>query len=146
MPPEEYTLFSSKGYFTIRRANEFWSGMRMLKTSGGMTHGGGITDGTLTKWVHALPYCVPVCDALEKFTGVHSATSEQHKDLRSSPQPKDSKDYDVFMQWLEIHPPFAGYQPDHLVSIATGVIADTSINCDNAVQIGLAAAYMITGK
>ena len=89
MPPEEYTLFSSKGYFTIRRVNEFWSGnfsdqtieqflMRMLKTSGGMTHGRGITDSTLTKWVHALPYCVPVCDALEKFTGVHSTTSEQH--------------------------------------------------------------------
>ena len=55
--------------------------MRMLKTNGGMTHGRGITDSTLTKWVHALPLCVPVCDALEKFTGVHSATSEQHKHL-----------------------------------------------------------------
>ena len=157
MSPEEYTLFSSKGYFTIRRVNEFWSGnfsdqtieqflMRMLKTSGGMTHGRGITDSTLTKWVHALPYCVPVCDALEKFTGVHSATSEQHKDLRSSTQAKDSKDYDVFMQWLEIHPPFAGYQPDRLVSIATGVIADTSVNCESVVQIGLAAASKITGE
>lgn len=77
MPPEEYTLFSAKGYFTIRRATEFWSGnfsdqtieqflMRMLKTSGGMTHGRGITDSTLTKWVHALPHCLPLCDALEK--------------------------------------------------------------------------------
>ena len=26
MPPEEYTLFSSKGYFTLRRVNKFWSG------------------------------------------------------------------------------------------------------------------------
>lgn len=112
MPPEEYTLFSAKGYFTIRRANEFWSGnfsdqtieqflMRMLKTSGGMTHGRGITDSTLTKWVHALPHCVPLCDALEKFTGVHTATSEQHKDLRSSTQATDKKDYDVFLQWLQ---------------------------------------------
>ena len=50
------------------------------------------------------------------------------------------------MQWLEIHPPFAGYQTDHQVSIATGVIADTSVNCDSAVQIGLAAASKITGK
>ena len=26
MPPEEYTLISDKGYFTIHRASEFWSG------------------------------------------------------------------------------------------------------------------------
>lgn len=77
---------------------------------------------------------------------MHSATSEQHKDLRSSTQAKDSKDFDVFVQWLQIHPPFAGYQPDRLVSIASGVIADTSVNCENAVQIGLAAASRITGK
>ena len=39
--------------------------MRMLKTSSGMTHGRGITDSTLTTWVHALPQCVPVCEAME---------------------------------------------------------------------------------
>ena len=157
MPSEEYTLFSEKGYFTIHHANKFWSGnfsdqtieqflMRMLKTSGGMTHGRGISDSTLTKWVHALPHCVPLCDALEKFTGVHTATSEQHKDLRLSTQAKYKKAYDAFVQWLQAHPPFAGYQPDRLVSISTGVVADTSVNCDNAVQIGQAAASKIAGK
>ncbi|KAK3894781.1 hypothetical protein Pcinc_001503 [Petrolisthes cinctipes] len=111
-----------------------------------MTHGRGITDSTLTKWVHALPQYIPLCDALEKFTGVHTATSEQHKDLRSSTQATDMKDYSVSIQWLQAHPPFAGYQPDRLVSISTGVVADTSANCDNAVQIGHAAASKITGK
>ena len=155
MSPEEYTLFSDKGYFTLRRTNDFWSGnfsdqtieqylMRMLKTSGGMTHGRGITDSTLTKWVHA--QCVPVCDALEKFTGVHSDTSEQHKHLRSSTQARDKKDNDVFVQWLQAHPSFAGYQSDRLVSIATGVVADTSANCDNVVQIGKSAAKKLTIK
>ena len=76
MAPEQYTLFSDKGYFTIHRTNDFWSGnfsdhtieqyfMRMLKTGGGMTHGRVITDSTLTTWVHALPQCVPVCEAKE---------------------------------------------------------------------------------
>ena len=37
--------------------------MRMMKTSGGMTHG--ITDSILTTWAHALPQCVPVCEAME---------------------------------------------------------------------------------
>ena len=93
-----------------------------------------------------LPQCVPLCDALETFTGVHTSTSEQHKDLRSSTQAKDKKDYDVFLQWLQAHSPFAGYQPDRLVSVSTGVVAGTSVNCDNAVQIGLAAASKLTGK
>lgn len=86
MPPEEYQLFTDNGYFTIRRSDSFWGGnfsdqtieqflMRTLKTSGGMTHGRGITDSTLTKWVHALPRCAPICDALEQFTCVHTGTS-----------------------------------------------------------------------
>ena len=157
MPYEEYTLFSAKGYFTIRRSNDFWSGnfsdqtieqflMRMLKAGGGMTHGRGITDSTLTKWVHAMPHCLPVCNALEKFAGVHACTSEQHRDLRQSTQRADTKDYNVFCQWLETHPPFAGYQTDRLVSISTGVVADKSINADDALQIGQTAASKITGK
>ena len=44
------------------------------------------------------------------------------------------------------HPPFAGYQSDRLVSIATCVVADPSANCDNAVQIGQSAAAKLTGK
>ena len=77
---------------------------------------------------------------------MHTATSEQHKNIRSSTQAKDKKDYDVFVQWLQAHPLFAGYQPNRLVSISTGVVADTSVNCDNAVQIGQAAASKITEK
>ena len=54
MPQAEYKQFPEKGYFTIRRTERFWGGnfsdqtieqglMRLLKTSGGMTHGRGIT-------------------------------------------------------------------------------------------------------
>ncbi|KAK3886485.1 hypothetical protein Pcinc_009355 [Petrolisthes cinctipes] len=118
----------------------------MLKTSVGMTHGRGITDNTLTKWVHALPRCVPVCDALEKFTSVKTGTSEQHKDLRSSTQAKYNRDHGVFQKWLQIHQPFAGFQPDRLVSIATGVVADASVNCNDAVNISLAAAFKMDRK
>ena len=49
MPPDEYALCSDKGYFTISRANEFWSCnfsdqtieqylMKMLKVSDGLTY------------------------------------------------------------------------------------------------------------
>ncbi|XP_014681447.1 PREDICTED: uncharacterized protein LOC106821245 [Priapulus caudatus] len=157
MPTDEYSLFTEKGYFTIRRRDSFWSGnfsdqtieqflMRSLKASGRMTHGRGITDSTLTKWVYALPLCVPFCDALEKFTGVHTCTSDQHKDMLQSTQSRDNKHRCVFLGWLEAHPPFAGYAPDQLVSLSTGVVADTSVDCDNAVEIGEKAASEMSGK
>ena len=157
MPGNEYTLFAEKGYFTIRRADSFWGGnfsdqtieqflMRQLKTSGGMTHGRGITDSSLAKWVHALPRCVPICNELEQFTGVHTGTSEQHKDLRQSTRSRDNKDKCIFVEWLQAHPPFAGYETDRLVSLSTGIVADPSVNCDKAVEIGLAAASEMNGR
>ena len=119
--------------------------MRQLKSSGGMTHGRGITESTLTKWVHALPRCVPICNALERYTSVHSGTSEQHKDLRPASELKDNTDLSRFTQWLEAHPPFV-QDLGLLVNIATGIVADSSVNCDNAVQIGQSAMIKMTGK
>ena len=157
MPGNEYAIFTEKGYFTIRRSDSFWGGnfsdqtieqflMRQLKTSGGLTHGRGITDSTLAKWVHALPRCIPICDELEQFTGVHTGTSEQHKDIRQSTRARDNKDRCIFVGWLKAHPPFAGYETDRLVSLSTGIVADPSVNCDKAVEIGLAAASEMNGR
>ncbi|KAG1673996.1 Fucose-1-phosphate guanylyltransferase [Nymphon striatum] len=106
----------------------------MLKTSEGVRRGRGITDSTLTKWVHALTRCVPICDALEQFTGVHTGTSEQHKDMRQSSQSRDNKDRGIFLGWLQVHPPFVGYETDRLVSLSTGIVADTSVNSAMSVQ------------
>lgn len=52
----------------------------------------------------------------------------------------------TLVQWLQAHPPFTGYDPDRLVSLSTGIVADASVNCDNAVDIGLAAASGMDGK
>ena len=157
MPAEEYRQFTEKGFFTIRLLERFWNGvfsdqtieqslMRLLKTSGGMTRGRGITDSTLTKWVHALPRCVPICNALENFTCVQSGTSEQHKDLRPSSERRDNTDLSLFLQWLEEHSPFVDCQPELMVSISTDIVADSSVNCDDAVQVGQNAIAKMMGK
>ena len=76
MSPEQFAKFAGRGFFTIRRADGFWSGnftdqvieqdlMRLVKTSGGLPHGRGITYNVLKKWDHAMPKCIPICDALE---------------------------------------------------------------------------------
>ena len=157
MPENEYEQFTEQGYFTIRRSDKFWDGvfsdqaieqflMRLLKTSGGMTHGRGITASTLTRWVHALPQCVPICNALETFTSVHSGTSEQHEDLRPASQSRDKSDLDCFVHWLEAHPLIVRQESDILFSAATGIVEDVSVHCDNAIQIGQCSMKKLIGK
>ena len=157
MPATDYKQFTENGYFTIRRFNRFWDGvfsdqtieqflMRMFQTAGGMTHGRGITESTLSKWVHAMPRCIPICNALEDFTAVHTSTSEQHKDLRASTEMRDNSDTIRFEQWLHVHSPFKEQVTDDLVSLVNGVVADGSVNCDDAIiSIGQRARSKMIG-
>ncbi len=66
--------------------------------------------------------------------------------MRKSSQSRDTKDHSIFVQWLQAHPPFCGYVPDRLVSLSTGLVADASVNCDSAVDIGSAAAAKMTDQ
>ena len=43
-------------------------------------------------------------------------------------------------------PTIAGYEPVRLVSLSTGIGADASVNCDNAVEIDQAAASQMDGQ
>lgn len=133
--------FAEKGYFTIRHVDSFW--------------GGNFSDQTTEQFLmrqyigkvgHALSRCVPISDELEQFTGVHTDTSGQHKDIRQSTRSRDNKDRCIFLGWLQAHPPFAGYETDCLVSLLTGIVADSSVNCDKAVEIGLVAASKMNSR
>ncbi|KAL8625560.1 hypothetical protein ACOMHN_014648 [Nucella lapillus] len=157
MGDAQFRKFTQDGYFTIRRKDKFWGGnftdqtieqvlMRMLKVSGGLAHGRGITDSTLSKWVHVIPRCVPICNSLEDFCGVHTQTSDQHNDLRACSTKQDAKDYGIFLNWLQLHSPFSYTAEDTLVSISTGILADKSANADQAYTIGKSAAEEMTGR
>ena len=78
MSEEEIHKFSEEGYFTIRRTDKFWSGiwidmtieqvlMKSLKSAGGMTHGRGITESTISQWVLSAPYCSKVIKHVKEF-------------------------------------------------------------------------------
>ena len=157
LTPEVRQIFVESGYFTIRRSDKFWSGvwsdmtieqvlMRAIKTSGGLTGGRGISDSTLTRWIKALPLTVALCNSLEDFAGVVHETSEQHKELRPSRQTKDNEDVNCFIQWFTSHSPFGDRPVSMLVSLSTGVIADESVNCDNAFSVGIASQESMAGK
>lgn len=74
MSPEDFKKFTYDGYFTIKRSDRLWSGMltniwieqvsvRDFKAIGG-THGHGITDSTLQRWVLSAQVCVEIFETL----------------------------------------------------------------------------------
>ena len=109
--------------------------MRALKCEGGLRRGRGITESTLAKWINAIPHCVPICNSLEKFSGVLACKSDQHVELRDSRQKTDLRHLEKLVKWFEEHPPLQDRPKDQLVSLATGLIADGRVNCDKAVEV-----------
>ena len=63
-----------------------------------------------------------------------------------SSERRDNTDLSLFLQWLEAHSPFVDCQPELMVSISTGIVADSSVNCDDAVQVGQTAIAKMMGK
>ena len=111
MPEDQYATYIRAGYFTIRRSDRFWAGifsdqtveqilMRNLKAPGGLAHGRGVTESLQAKFVHAIPRCIPICNALEDFRGVHSVSSDQHRNLRAATEAKDGEHCYDFYGWL----------------------------------------------
>lgn len=145
LSPEEYHKFVNDSYFTMRRSDRFWAGvwsdmtiettlMRSFSSQGGMTRGRGVTNSTLSKWVVGMSATHDICTSLEEFSGVLFSTSEQHADFGEARQKKDAADIAKLTDWFEKFPPFP--ETSDIMSIATGIVGDTTITCYNAVAIG----------
>lgn len=155
MPDEDFVKFTEKGFFTIRRSNKNWAGlwsdltveqtlMRTMKTSGGLTHGRGITDSVLSRWILGMPATCEMCTKVEEFCGLRSSYSEQHIELRPSRIVRDNEDTGRISQWFLSHPPFSDNK--EIMSLATGIIGDDKINCYKSYEIGLESMNAITGQ
>ena len=83
---------------------------------------------------------------MEKCSGVSSSSSEQHKDLRPFHLVQDLKDLNIFTDWLKAHSPCSFTDSETLVALATGVKADSTVNCDQGYAIGKSAADAVTGQ
>lgn len=155
MDTNEYDLFTREGYFTIRRSNKFWSGiwsdmtieqtlMRTMKSTGGLTHGRGMTDSVLTTWTLGMVYMHNVCEKIEEFSAISLSTSEQHVDMRPTCITRDGNDVAKLADWLSQHNPFP--QVDSLLSINSGVVGDKTLNCHIAQEIGASAMAKTMGN
>lgn len=118
--------------------------MRSIKSVGGLTRGRGLTESTISKWVHCGPACVTIIDSIEKFCGVLVPSNDEHIDLRESRQKRDHLDTDKILDWLRLHSPFCRTS-SCLVNIATGRIANEKVNCDRALDIGIESMKKMQG-
>ena len=151
----KFEAFTTKGYFTFRRSDNFWLGiwpdmtieqtlMRTMKSIGGLTHGRGITDSVLTKWTLGMVFLHNVSDEIERFCGISLETTEQHVDMRSSRIIRDNQDVGKLMNW------FAEYHPfpisDDTMSLNTGIVGGEHINCHMSQEVGIIGISSIIGK
>lgn len=81
---------------------------------------------------------------LEDYCNIDSSTSEQHVDLSDGRIKKDDEDIQNLLFWLNQHDPFQADCP--LLSLSTGIIADSTINCHEAVELGLKSMSTMVDK
>ncbi len=118
--------------------------MRSLKTTGGLTHGRGMTEIQRLVWLLSMPVTAEVNGALQEFTGVNYTASEQHKDTFASRIKRDMNDTKKILGFMDARNSFS--EDSSLRCIATGVTADEQANADRAKEIGNEILTGMTGK
>lgn len=145
MPAEEFQKFTNEGFFTIRRSDKFWSGifsdqtieqelMRKIKVFGGLVYRD-LSDSSKALFVSGSIALTNVSHEMENFRGKMFVTSEQHVDARPTRATRDNSDVEKLDSWFARNDPFPE-SPD-LVSLGSGFIADSSVNCHLADEIGI---------
>lgn len=156
MDHSEFITFTEEGLFTVRRTDKAWSGiwsdmtieqtlMRVLKTGAqSATHGRSVSDSVLSRFIQGMPYAYDVMDQLESFANSRCASSDQHTDVTSARQKKDEEDVKSFKTWLQVHGLFDD-RPGKLMSLSTGLVADSTVDCHKAVEKGLQSMSKMVG-
>ncbi|XP_045475385.1 uncharacterized protein LOC123686399 isoform X2 [Harmonia axyridis] len=153
MDPGEYDEFTKEGFFTIRRSEKAWAGIwsdmvieqtlnRFFGTD--LKHGRGVTSSVVTRYLVAMPSAFNIMECLETYCKIESSNSEQHVDISRSRITKDEVGIKKFLFWLDERNPFE--VRTSLVSLSTGIIGGPTINCHNAVEVGLQGIATMVGK
>ena len=137
MTVTKFDNFLNCRYFTIRCSNRYWSGiwtditieqvlMRSMKSSGGLTHGRGITDSIVLKWILSSIIVSEVSNEMEKFCNVSYSTSEQHVDTSASRINRDLSDLSKLVNFFSNYHPFPN--SNVISSIYSGIVGNESLS------------------
>ena len=93
-----------------------------------------MTESQRLVWLLSTPACAQVNCAMQDLTTVTYTSSVQHKDVSNARLERDMSDTLKVLEYMKPRSPF-GENPT-LHSIASGITADSAVNCDRAQQVG----------
>lgn len=149
----EFERYTRDGYFTIRRSDKAFSGIRSDMTieqtlnrffGTDLKHGRGVTPSVVARYLLTMPSVFNLMENLENYCGIKSHTSEQHVDNSESRMKRDNNDINEFIYWLQNHSPFK--PSNSSVSLSTGIIGGPNIDCHKAIEKGLLGMNLMVGK
>ena len=108
--------------------------MRLLKTSGGLTRGTGMTEEQRSLWTMSTPITSQYNHAMQEFNELSYTTSEQHKEATQARVQRDSSDLEKLKTSLPVYSPFS--QDPILRNIVNGVVADGNVNVHAFESVG----------
>ena len=108
--------------------------MQNLKTSGGLTHGSGMTETQRNQWTLSRPVCAEVHNTIQELSATRLRTGEQNKDFGPSRVAHDWKDTNLVRDFFQERNPFE-YGPV-LCNVANGVHAHATVNVDITEVVG----------
>ena len=118
--------------------------MRSIKTVGGLTRGRGMNDLQRAIWLLSTPAVAEVNRAMQEFTEVTYATSDQHKEVSNSRIERDHNDSVKVAEYFLERFPFG--QGRELININNGEVADSSTNVYQAEEVGKRMMKEIVSK
>ncbi|CAC5395671.1 unnamed protein product [Mytilus coruscus] len=121
--------------------------MRSVKTAGGLTRGRGMTESQRSVWLMSMPACAQVNQAMQDLYGVGYFSSEQQKDETRARQKKDTDYIQTLLTFLKSRNPFIKPEVERsLRNIETGVVADKTVNVDDAKKVRTSIIQELVGK
>lgn len=154
--PHVYSKFVD-GLFVLRRSENYWAGiysdlyieqvlMKNIKAVGGLTRGRGFEQSTSLIWVLSTPACGEVNRAMTEVTGLQDIKEEEvHKDRSAARMTRDAKDLQTILNYFSERKPFS-QDSTVLRSLSSGVIANKSVNVEEAESVGHALLKSMQGK
>ena len=111
--------------------------MKALKSSGGLTRGSGFTESVWILWIYSMHTTASYHNVLSYLTQTQHRTSDQHEELGQSRKLRDFNDLQKLITWFQ-YQSSNPFNPDRhqLQALDFGLIADESVNCDEAECVG----------
>ena len=144
------------GLFPVRRTDGAWCGMFTdlfivqglmagLKSSGGLTHGRGFNESTRLLVLFSRPICSEISQSIFKIAGLSPDDENGHRDLTALRINRDTSDIRKLVEVFNERGVFST-SFTKLVSLSTGLIADESVNAEDAKSVGAKILQSMVGE